>query len=118
MNLLKVMLAWLLLTQTVAFAEGEMVLRGPGTLTCGQFAKMYADAPDRMETMFFSWAQGYWSAQNSNNPNQHQYRDLAGSTDAQRAALRSYCDKHPLATYWEATEAVFRSFPLKEDANQ
>jgi hypothetical protein len=111
-------LTWLFLTQTAALAEGEMSLRGPGTLTCGQFAKMYADDPHRMETMFFSWAQGYWSAQNSNMPNQHQYRDLAGSTDAQRMALRSYCDKHPLAPYWEATLAVFGSFPLREDAKQ
>jgi hypothetical protein len=117
MNLFKAMLAWLLLTQTAVLAEAEMSLRGPGALTCGQFGKMYADDPHRAETMFFSWAQGYWSAQNS-NLNQHQYRDLAGSTDAQRGALRSYCDKHPLATYLEATEVVFRSFPLKEDTKQ
>jgi hypothetical protein len=78
---------------------------------------MYADDPHRAETMFFSWAQGYWSKRNSNILN-HQYRDLAGSTDAQRMALRSYCDQHPLATYFEATETVFHSFPLKEDAKQ
>src|SRR5258706_10259658 len=118
MNLLKAMLAWVLLTQTAALAEGEMSLRGVGTLTCAQFANMYAGDPQHMGMLFFSWAQGYWSAQNSNNLNQRQYRDLAGSTDAQRGALRSYCDKHPLATYWEATEAVFHSFPLKEDAKQ
>jgi hypothetical protein len=107
-------LVWLICVPTAVLAEGEMALRGAGTMTCGQFAKMYADDPNHIETMFFTWAQGYWSAQNSNLLNQHQYRELGGSADAQQAQLRSYCNKHPLATYWEATVAVFGSFPLKD----
>jgi hypothetical protein len=54
------------------------------------------------------------SAQNYKLLIQHQFRELAGPTDAPQGALRSYCDKHPLATYWEVTSAVFSSFPLKE----
>jgi hypothetical protein len=111
---LKMMLAWLLLTQTAAFAEGEMALRGVGTSSCAEFANTYAKDPHNIETIYFSWAQGYWSCQNSNLLPNDQYRELAGSTDAQKATLRSYCDKHPLAIYWEAAVAVFFSFPLKD----
>jgi hypothetical protein len=114
MRLFKIFLVWFFLAQTPAFAEGEMALRGVGTSTCGQFSKIYAGDPERMETLFFSWAQGYWSALNSNLLAQRRYRELAGSTDAQEAALRSYCDKHPLASYWEAAAVIFGSFPLKD----
>jgi hypothetical protein len=113
MKLLR-MLAWLLLTQTAAFGADEMALRGVGTSTCGEFANLYAKDPHSVETIFFAWAQGYWSSENANLLSKGQYRELAGSSDVQRSAIRAYCNQHPLATYWQATVAVFYSFPLTE----
>jgi hypothetical protein len=100
--------------QTVVLAQEAMALRGIGTSTCAQFAKMYAGDPQYAETVFFSWAQGYWSALNVNLLAQRQYRELAGSTEMQEGAMRSYCDKHPLTSYWEAASNVFGTFPMKE----
>jgi hypothetical protein len=107
-------LALLLLMQTAAFAEGGMSTRGVGTSTCGKFGKMYADDPQKVELIFYSWAQGYWSARNENLIlTKGQYRDISGEIENQERLLRSYCNQNPLATYREAASSVYNSFPLK-----
>jgi hypothetical protein len=77
MSLLRAVLAWLLLTQAASAAEEAMALRGVGITSCAQFAKLYAGDPKYVETVFFSWAQGYWSSQNTMLLLQKQYRELA-----------------------------------------
>ena len=118
------MMIWAALT---AFGSSEVradagYAMGAGTLTCAEFGRRYKDAssPDTMETIFFSWAQGYMTALNYlllQNINRE--RDLgAVPVETQEAKIRQYCDAHPLADYADAVFELFQQFPLSSELDQ
>ena len=94
----------------------EMVVMGVGTTSCSQFANLYKVSPKQAENAYFSWAQGFMSAENIANLADKQYwRDLGSmSTEAQRRHLRWYCDQHPLATFLDAVQNLLLTIPPKK----
>jgi hypothetical protein len=100
-----------ILASTTANAEA-FSLMGAGVNSCGTFAKMFAADPKRAGDFYFSWAQGFFSGQNTaallaNEPS----KDLSSiSTEEQEAFLRSYCDAHPLANYEDGVMRLYYSF--------
>jgi hypothetical protein len=103
----------LLIIGTTACGAKDFVMQGFGGLTCGEFAKHYAIAPD-IEDSYFAWAQGFMSATNlATVTASHVYRNLgASTTKAQMSFLRNYCDQHPLADYESAVMELLRSLPM------
>ena len=100
-----------------AMAEGtNFNVAGAGASTCAQFAQAYATSPDGAEPLYFTWAQGFMSGLNTSAiARKTPSKDLASEPVAeQEAAIRDYCDKHPLQEYWEAAFALYLS--LKTDA--
>lgn len=95
-------------------AKAEL-LQGIGSTSCGEFAKMYSTNPKETELFYFSWAQGFMSALNFSNSvsgDRVIYRQLK-TTKEQMAALRTYCNRHPLADYYEAVLDVYKGLPFE-----
>lgn len=85
-------------------------LQGPGLMNCAKFAKAYQNNPQTMEVMFYSWAQGFWSALNlvarsNGNPT----REL-GSDDNVRV-LRQFCAENPLKDYMDGVVDLYPKLP-------
>jgi hypothetical protein len=75
---------------------------GPGTVSCAEFGKAYHENPKAAENLFFSWALGFMSGLNTELL-QHGETNLNElSMEAQKQLVRSYCDAHPHASYFEA----------------
>jgi hypothetical protein len=94
-------LVWvfLLFTSNVGLAYP---VQGPGATSCAEFAKMYQADPVHIETIFFTWAQGYMSALNMIVLADHRpARELAGNVVDQKRALRNYCADNPLKNYMD-----------------
>jgi hypothetical protein len=97
----------------VAYPE-EMLVRGVGTTTCAEFAKMVRNDPKNVERVFGSWAQGFMSGWNFALLEQSFYRDIGSeSVEQTDFSIRQYCDTHPSATYTEAVMNVFSKMPMK-----
>ena len=100
-------LTFVLLTSSAAFAYP---VQGPGAMSCAQFAKMYQADPSS-ETMFYTWAQGFWSSMNlTAQATQGQMRDLAG--DDNRRALRAFCANNPLKDYMDGILETYPKLPI------
>jgi hypothetical protein len=80
--------------------------QGPGTVSCEEFGKAYQRSPEN-ETLFFSWALGFMSGLNTDLlPNRE--TDLHGlPMETQKAAIRTYCNAHPHAAYFEAVFKLY-----------
>ncbi len=102
-----------------AIAEG-IILRGAGTRTCAEFARNYAANPKYFEDLYFTWAQGYMSAENQmfHEMGSEKYKDLGGDVDVQTLSIRLYCDRHPLALYKQAVDDLFLKLPLLDKRDQ
>lgn len=97
----------------VAYPE-EMLVRGVGTTTCDEFAKMVRNDPKNVERVFGSWAQGFMSGWNFALLEQSFYRDIGSeSVEETDLFIRQYCDEHPGATYNQAVMNVFSKMPVK-----
>jgi len=106
----------IVLTGGSEFAAAEhMALQGWGTVTCAAFAYMYKEDPKLVEDHLFDWAQGMMSGLNAANIVGGQgTRDLGSmSTDQQRGALRTFCDRHPRSNYYDAVMDLFASMPSR-----
>ena len=70
---------------------------------CGKFAQRYAQNTV-VEEIYFQWAQGFMTALNAAFiADNKAARDLNSyPTLDQMAAIRQYCNDHPLATYQDA----------------
>ena len=97
----------------VAYPE-EMPVRGVGTTTCDEFAKMVRNDPKNVERVFGSWAQGFMSGRNFALLEQSFYRDIGSeSVEETDLFIRQYCDKRQGATYNQAVMNVFSKMPVK-----
>jgi hypothetical protein len=98
------------------FAEDDISMIGGGQYSCGEFAEAYARDPKFTEGLFFAWATGYMSGRNDERIiAREKTQDLSSrSVDEMKAAIRLYCDQHPLALYVQAVNHLFRSFEASE----
>jgi hypothetical protein len=97
-----------------ALSADTFAAMGLGTGTCAQFAELRRVTPERAETYFFDWAQGYLSGWNAAQLVQGKpYRDLNGMTvDEQRAFLRRYCEDNPDSTYFHGVVRLQQQFEM------
>jgi hypothetical protein len=97
-----------------AEALADYASMGPGTVSCGKFAEGYRHDPTAIENAFFAWAEGFMSGLNVSLP-PGTYRDMAAITlEAQKAALRNYCDQHPLTEYGKGVLDLYGKLPMKK----
>lgn len=106
--------AVLFLRAATADASAQVpVFAGAGMVSCAEFAEAYRQNPGPVETQFFSWAQGYMSANNEpkrlrNEPT----RNLRGISNAtQKQLLRAFCDQRPLSNFMQAVRGLYDSLP-------
>ncbi len=87
-------------------AAEKSAWQGPGTVSCEEFGEAYHRSPEN-ETLFFSWALGFMSGLNTDLlPNRA--TDLHGlPMETQKEAIRTYCNAHPRAAYFEAVFKLF-----------
>jgi len=91
-----------------ANAENDAAVVGVGTLTCSQYANEYRSDPKRAETIFMSWAQGYMSGQNMARGSAEKTVNLfIKPAQEQTRFLNSYCDQHPLVTFFQAAHGLY-----------
>jgi hypothetical protein len=103
----------------IAHAE-PLSAMGIGATTCGEFATKYKKQPEAIETLYFTWAQGFLTGANvSRLAAKQPARDLNSKPlSEQKAYLRSYCDSHPLSEYFLAVLSLLQSltvFPSNSD---
>ena len=89
---------------------------GIGMQTCGQFAEAYVAHPDVTENLYFTWAQGFMTGLNFMATVVKQpAREINGgdvaSMKSYRTSIRSFCNEHPLAAYYEGVARLWRSLP-------
>ena len=88
---------------TSAFSQ-TYPARGAGTYTCAEFAQQYKESPQFVETLYFSWAQGFMTGQTLGARIK---RDLGGDIETQKGILRKYCADNPLKSYGEAVVDLY-----------
>jgi hypothetical protein len=90
-------------------APFEATLMGAGSTSCGDFADHYRSDADFTGVLFFTWAQGYMSGLNvgplSTTDNSANLNSIPA--EQQQQALRTYCNDHPLARYFEAVRDLY-----------
>jgi hypothetical protein len=106
---------------TPVIAKEPVLQMGAGYTTCGQYAKNYKSIGKVADFAYFEWAQGFMSAVNLARIYNHaETKDLNSMpVENQWRWLRSYCDKHPLAEYYEGVKELFdnlASVPPAQDA--
>jgi hypothetical protein len=87
---------------------------GAGTISCGEFARSHRKN-DPPEVLFFTWAQGFMTGLNVAGFSSEKLppRNLAGTAmEHQLRHVRSFCDRRPLAQYYEAVVDLFQSLPV------
>ena len=92
---------------TLSLAAEKAAWIGTGTVSCADFGAAYRENPKTNENLFFSWAQGFMSGLNTDLlPNRA--TDLHGlPMETQKQAIRTYCNAHPRAAYFEAVFKLF-----------
>lgn len=103
-----------LLFFSIPNAHAASAAQGAGNNTCGKFAEDYRKAPEQIEKSYFTWAQGFVTGLNTSVVGELKKpgRDVVGIPLAdQMAFVRTYCNEHPLAYYWQAALELYRLFP-------
>jgi hypothetical protein len=101
------LLAILLLysVSSMAFSE-EIMVRGFGTITCGEYSVETKGHKD-MKLDAVNWGFGYMSYANRVSVfNRKEYKNIPGSNTT-IAYLNKYCGDHPLARLYEAFDAMY-----------
>lgn len=85
---------------------------GAGAVTCGKFAQYYAEAPEIIETVYFTWAQGYVTgfarSLGAMGAKDLDLRPPGFGEKEQKHFVREYCTNRPLADYSEAAAALLQ----------
>lgn len=83
--------------------------QGAGTKSCADFASLYRTDPQMSEDFYFSWAQGMMSGMNTQKLIEHKKTVNLNSYSIsdQKMMIRSYCDAHPLWSYFEAVFVLY-----------
>jgi hypothetical protein len=103
------------LTQ-IAIAEPQHAgILGIGAATCAEFAAAYKQTPELTEAVYYTWAQGFMTGQNSiafkNKEKVFDFEHL--NQNDQKFFLRSFCDQHPLAIFVQAVLDLINRLPKR-----
>jgi hypothetical protein len=91
----------------LASYSGEPSLTvGAGARSCAQFSQDYATSPDIMETLYFTWAQGYLTGFARASSAETNLKPSSRDDKWQMAFVREYWGAHPLSPYSEAVAAL------------
>jgi hypothetical protein len=97
-------------------AAQDYAFMGLGSSSCSKFAELMRMSPDRTESEYFDWAQGFMSGMNlirlSSTPRIPSKNLNSMSVDAQKRYLRNYCDQHPLSDLVKGILELYDSLPL------
>jgi hypothetical protein len=93
--------------------QQDLAGAGAGGVTCAEFAKAYAAAPQVTEDLYYSWALGFMTGLNTENPDNLFAVLNATSQHNETSAIRDYCDAHPQAKYIDAVLDLYLSMPKK-----
>lgn len=116
------MKAWILAPALIAAAivtapvassspDDPAVFRGMGADKCANFAHDVQSSKGA-EADYYNWAQGFMSGANMiTGVAGDGYRDLDGDINAQKLAIRQYCDAHPSDEFAQAVVALYQSLP-------
>jgi hypothetical protein len=106
-----------LLSQTTN-SIADPAIMGPGSVTCGKFAAEDRQNPDQVDSLFFTWAQGFMSGFNITETT-GTYRDMAAvPIDAQKKFILNYCNQNPSLEYAKAVMELYHyKLPLKKTAS-
>ena len=109
---------FLLMAPDAAAAEKATAVAGAGGTTCAVFASRYKENIEKVENVYFTWAQGFMSglntgliASHSETPDLHP-NDF--DTEDQQRYIRHYCDQHPLADYYAAVMDLYMEMREKQ----
>ena len=95
----------------IASAQQHFDAQGFGLSSCAEYAADYRRSPEALETIYFTWAQGFISGVNADRAND--FFDLKAKTPHEmRRLIRQYCNAHPLANYREAVLELMKSLPV------
>jgi hypothetical protein len=86
---------------------------GAGAVTCAEFTRAYAAAPQVTEDLYYSWALGFMTGLNVENPDNLFAVLNATSQHDETGTIRNYCDAHPPAKYIDAVLNLYLSMPKK-----
>jgi hypothetical protein len=113
-----VILSVAVLTASPVKASDNFAAMGFGTGTCKQFAEMLRITPERGETYFFGWVQGYLSGWNTAQIDAGKpILNLSSvSIEDQKAHLRRYCEEHPDDDYFRGVVQLMRKFSTYDPA--
>ena len=94
-------------------ASDEMVLVGPGTLSCGKIiASMEANKTFRVT--YFFWAQGFLSGLNFEYSPDFEFSTDLSDYDALMLWLENYCKETPLDKYYMAITVLWVELRSKQ----
>lgn len=79
---------------------------GAGARTCAQFARDYTADPELIETLYFTWAQGYLSGFARASGTKLDLMPSARGETWQKSYVREYCAKNPLSPFSEAAASL------------
>jgi len=97
---------------SVALSEERSALRGVGTGSCAEFGKAYQGDPKFTELVYGSWVQGFLSGLNIQRAIENKsMRNIPSPDGGQNRAIRSRCDRRPLATFFEIVVEYFDTLP-------
>lgn len=115
LNTPKTMLFIIVLGLLLWFNPGHATeVIGVGTGSCTQLSKEYQKNPTTAFNRFYTWYEGFVTGLNLLlDPPRNLDMKYLNVTD-QWAALRAYCDKHPLVGFYEAAAKVMSDLPLRE----
>lgn len=94
----------------LAAAEAIAVV-GPGTITCGEYAKSYRQDPGGTDAIIISWVQGFLSGLKVGALVKGEEAKNLGSKSVsqQEQFVHTYCDNHPLSDVWQAAFDLYQS---------
>jgi hypothetical protein len=89
---------------------------GIGMQTCGQFSNAYVAHPDVTEDLYFTWAQGFMTGLNFmatvvKVPAREIKGEDMGNMRSYRSYIRTFCEEHPMAGYYEGVSSLWRNLP-------
>ena len=96
-----------------AAVEPEGQGYGVGMHSCAEFADAYKAQPAVAEPVYFLWAEGFLSGMNFMATANHlPARRLASiNMESAKVEIRTYCDAHPLAPYYEVVLTIYERLP-------
>ena len=109
---LTIIAAGMLMTTNPTVAD-ELVLVGPGALSCG---KIIADIEDdkTFRTTYFFWAQGFLSGLNLKYFQNWQSATDLSDPDALKLWIQNYCEENPLDVYVVAASQLWNELRARQ----